>query len=64
MCSKFYDDLEMAKNELKNIYSKKTDYVFFGYKITVYHLVGNEYIMTNKIYTYKHDKFIEHNYEN
>lgn len=79
MCSKFYNDLEMAKNELKNIYNKTIDYTplnnsnrivtdsnihiytFFTYRITVYQLVEKEYVMTNKYYTYKFDKFIEYN---
>lgn len=63
MCSKFYDDLETAKTELKNIHKKTTDYQFFGYKITVYELIGKEYVMTNTNFTYKSGKIIECNYE-
>jgi hypothetical protein len=63
MCSKFYNDLETAKNELKKMYEKTTNYKFFSYKITLYQLIGKEYIMTNMNYTYKSGKFVEHNYE-
>lgn len=63
MCSKFYDDLETAKNELKKIHKKTTDYQFFGYKITVFQLIGKEYVMTNRTYVYKLDEFIERNYD-
>jgi len=59
--SGIYTDLETAKSALKNIYNKKPDYNFYGYKITVYKLEGTEYKMTNKIYTYTFDKFSEFN---
>ena len=54
----FYSKLEKAKNELKNIYQETPDYKHFGYRINVYELVNNEYIITNKIYTYKIDTFV------
>jgi hypothetical protein len=53
----------MEKNELKNIHKKTTNCQFFGYKITVYQLIGKEYVISNTNYTYKLDEFIEHNYE-
>lgn len=57
----FYTDLEIAKNKLKDIYNKTPDYKYYGYKISVYELVGSEYITTHKIYVYSFDNFTEIN---
>ncbi len=54
---KFYNDLEKAKNELKNIFKKTCDFKHYCYEINVYNLVDNEYIITNVSYTYKFDNF-------
>jgi len=59
--SGIYIDLETAKNELKNIYNKTVDYKYYDYRITVYNLVDKEYKITDKIYTYKFDEFMETN---
>jgi len=53
----FYNDLEKAKNELKKIYNKTTDFKHYCYEINVYKLIDNEYIMTTLKYTYEFDKF-------
>jgi hypothetical protein len=53
----FYADLEKAKNELKHIYEKTTDFKYYGYEINVYDLVDNEYKLTNISYTYRFDNF-------
>jgi hypothetical protein len=63
-CCGIYNELEKAKEELKNIFNKTPDYKFFGYKIMVYNLVNNEYKFSNKIYIYKFDEFIEYFYNN
>jgi hypothetical protein len=47
-----YIDLEKAKNELKNIYNKTSDY-----KYNVYNLFDTEYIIANITYTYNFDVF-------
>jgi Zn-finger domain-containing protein len=57
-----YNDLETAKNELRKIYSSKSDYKFFCYKIKIYQLINNEYKFTNKFYTYSFDKFTMFDY--
>jgi len=57
VCGGIYTDLEVAKNELKNIYNKTPDYKHFGYKILLYTLVENKYKFTNRIYTYKFNEF-------
>jgi hypothetical protein len=54
-----YIDLEKAKNELKNIYNMKPDYKDYDYRINVYNLFENQYIITNITYTYKFDIFTE-----
>ncbi len=60
LCSGFYADLETAKEKLKNIWGRTTDFKMYGYRINVYDLVGNEYVMNpNKKYTYRFDEFIE-----
>lgn len=59
VCCGIYTDLESAKSNLKNIYKNIPDYKYYNYKIQVYNLIENEYILTNKIYTYKFDKFLE-----
>ena len=61
-CVGIYNDLETAKNELKNIYNNTKDYKFFCYKIKVYQLTENEYKFTNQFYTYKFDEFTEYKY--
>jgi hypothetical protein len=57
-----YNDLEIAKNELKKIYNNTPDYKFFCYKIKIFHLIDNEYKFTNKFYTYSFDKFTMFDY--
>ena len=52
-----YDNLEKAKNELKNIYNRTTDYKYEDFHICVYNLMDNEYINSNIIYTYYFDTF-------
>lgn len=52
-----YDNLEKAKNELKNIYNRTPDYKQYCYQINVYNLVNDEYIITNITYTYNFDMF-------
>lgn len=54
----FYNNLEKAKNELKNIYNKTIDFKHYNYKINVYKLVDNEYIITNLSYIYNFDEFL------
>jgi hypothetical protein len=53
----FYTDLEKAKNELKKIYNKNLGLKYYEYKINVYHLVDNEYKLTNVSYTYSFGNF-------
>lgn len=48
----FYVDLEKAKNKLLNIKNKTCDYKHYGYKISVYNLVDNEFIITDTRYIY------------
>jgi hypothetical protein len=52
-----YTDLEKAKNELKMIYNRLPDYKIYGYRINVYDLVEDEYVITNVSYTYSFDIF-------
>ena len=54
-----YNDLEKAKEELKEIYKKTIDFKFYKYQINVYELVDNEYTITNVKYTYYFDDFIK-----
>ena len=58
--SKIYDNLEKAKQQLKNIYDNTPDYKHYGYKIMVYNFHENEYIISNITYTYKFDTFSIH----
>ena len=53
----FYNDLEKAKYELKNIYNTIFDFKYYSYEINVYDLIDNEYIITNVSYIYKFDNF-------
>jgi hypothetical protein len=53
----FYSDLEKAKDELKKIYNKTIDFKHYYYEINIYHLVENEYIITNESYKYNFDNF-------
>lgn len=57
VCCSIYTDLEIAKQELKNIYNKTTDYKYFGYKIMIYTLDEKQYKFTNRILTYRFDEF-------
>ena len=52
-----YTDIYTAKRELKKMYDETVDYRSYGYKINVYNEVDNEYINTNKIYTYNNNIF-------
>ena len=54
----FYTNLEKAKNELKNIYNKTTDFKHYYYEINVYKLIDDEYIITNLSYIYNFDEFL------
>ena len=53
----FYSNLQKAKDELKNIYNKTCDFKYFDYKIIVYNLLDDEYIITNVSYKYSFDTF-------
>ena len=53
----YYTDINTAKRELKKIYNETVDYRTYGYQINVYNEVDNEYINTNKIYTYNSNIF-------
>jgi hypothetical protein len=59
ICYGIYTNLEIAKSNLKTIYKKTPDYKHYGYKIEVYELIESEYHLTNKVYTYQFDKFVE-----
>lgn len=59
LCYGIYINLEIAKYNLKTIYQKTPDYKYYEYKIQVYELTENEYNLTDKIYIYQFDKFIE-----
>ena len=48
-----FDNLEKAKNELKNIYKKTIDFKHYGYI-----LINDEYVF-HSTYTYYFDKFVE-----
>ena len=52
VCKKIYNDVEPAKQYLKNLYDTCPDYKHYGYRIMVYILENNEYVFTHKIYTY------------
>ena len=53
-----FDNLEKAKNELKNIYKKTIDFKHYGYEINGYILINDEYVF-HSTYTYYFDKFVE-----
>lgn len=57
----FYNDLERAKRELIDIFDKTPDFKHYGYKIIVYKLIENEYVMTKKTYTYQFQMFYTNN---
>jgi hypothetical protein len=60
-----YNNFEIAKKKIKQIFEKTPDYKFFCYKIKIYNLVENEYKFTNKFYTYDfNNKFTEYIYSN
>ena len=60
LCSGFYYNLETVKEKLKSIWRRTNDFKMYGYRINVYDLVDNEYVMnTNKKYTYKFNEFTE-----
>ena len=52
-----YDNLEKAKNELKNIYNRTIDYKYEDFHIGIYNLIDNEYTQSKIIYTYYFDNF-------
>jgi len=53
----FFNNLEIAMNELKKIYKMTFDFKFYNYEINVFTLVENEYKFSNVTYTYKFDQF-------
>jgi hypothetical protein len=53
----FYTDLEKAKNVLKEIYNKNLGLKYYEYKINVYHLLDNEYKISNISYIYSFNNF-------
>ena len=53
----FYSNLEKAKDELKNIYNKTSDFKHFDFKIIVYNLLDDEYVITDETYKYRFDTF-------
>ena len=55
-----FSDLETAKNELKEIHNKTSDFKYYGFKICVYILKNNKYEKTNESYTYRFDEFTKH----
>ena len=58
----YYTDINTAKRELKKIDNETVDYRTYGYQINVYNEVDNEYINTNKIYTYNSNIFFTVNW--
>jgi len=56
----YYTTLEKAKDELKKIYNSTPNYNLYNYKINVYLLIDNEYIITNTSYTYIFNIFFIH----
>ncbi len=53
----YYTDIDRAKRVLKRMYDEIVDYRNYGYEINVYNLVDNEYINSNKKYTYNSNIF-------
>ena len=53
----YYANIDKAKRELKRIYNDIVDNRNYGYQINVYNVVDNEYIRTDKIYTYNRNIF-------
>ena len=56
----YYTTLEKSKEELKKIYNSTPNYNLYNYKINVYLLIDNEYIITNTSYTYIFNIFFTH----
>jgi hypothetical protein len=55
----FFNNLEKAKTELKNIYKKTVDFKHYDYQINEFVLINNEFVFTNTTYKYFFDKFTE-----
>ena len=60
---RFFFNLDKAKEELINIYNVTPNYKYYNYKIDVYTLNDNEYIITNTSYTYIFNIFFTHNHK-
>ena len=56
----YYTTLEKSKEELKKIYNSTPNYNLYNYKINVFLLIDNEYIITNTSYTYIFNIFFTH----
>ena len=53
-----YTNLDKAKQELINIYKKiPIDFIYSDYKINMYKLVSQEYVITDMYYMYNSGKF-------
>ncbi len=56
-----YNNLNKAKDELKKFYDLIPNYRLYDYKINIYELIDNEYIITDTSYTYIFNVFFKHN---